>query len=160
MADPAPRNLLLDANVLLFWLAGLVPPGQIGPRWPRAVQHFDRRHHLGLGRLVVRAVRHVTIPHVLAECSNLLTKDVPSRKAAVLASLQQALGDSLTETATSSRLEARVPDHLYLRHGLTDALLLAMDPDTTVVTDDADLRSALGTRSILSLSLEQAAQAG
>ena len=156
-----PRELLLDTNVLLFRLGGLLFGERLTKQGPRAVRHFDPALRVGFERYVAQARRHVTLPHVLTETSNLLTADSnPTLRTGVLRIIQQVLRGGVDELPVGSRLSDDVPDHIYSRLGLTDAVIFGEATGRTVVTEDSALRAVLHGRARAALSLRQAARFG
>ena len=159
--DRVSRDVLLDANTLLFWLAGLHSPDRLGARGPRAVQGFRPELLPGLQRYVAQARRHLTIPHVLTEVSNLLTRESDrSLRAGVRAAMQSALAAGLEEVPAGSRLPETVSPHLSGRLGLTDAVILTLADGLTVVTTDRDLAAELWGYAGFPVTPEQASEFG
>ena len=62
-------RLLLDTNVLLLWLVGLVNPAAIGKK---RLKNFDATDFLLVKEWAAQTDRHISTPHVLSEVSNFL----------------------------------------------------------------------------------------
>ena len=124
--------LLMDTNIMLLLVVG---------RWNRSRIHVVRRtaafsaaDYDLLEDQIGRYAPMITIPAVLTEVSNLLGND-----------LHRHLAPTLQEVGVM--LEERVPsknrvlcDRGFDRLGFADAsILLAVDPDTTLLTADVSL---------------------
>ena len=153
------RRILIDANLMLFWLGGQCRPPRVGSRGPRAARHLPPDRLKGLLRFEAAFAEHVTLPHLLAEVSNLLTRDGSAVRGELLTVLQRLLRGRVREEPAASREASDEAPHLLAELGLTDTLVLARAAGIVVLTEDGRLRSELGARSVLSLSLEDAVAA-
>jgi len=128
-------RLLVDANLLVLWVVGSVNRNRIETF--KRTSNYTKTDYDFLRRVLASFETHYTVPHVLAEVSNLT--DLPG------AERQQAR--SFLKEAISLLTEAEIPsaraaeDVLYPELGLVDAAIsvVAHARNCTVLTDDRDL---------------------
>ena len=152
-ADLGPRSVLLvDANELLFWVAGVVSPRLLSTFG--RVRHLPRAAHPPLLDALARCGRVVTLPHVLAEAGNLAGKLPAGYRRPFFLSLIGLLEGPLEELPLPRR-RAEECGELFPRLGLTDALILvaAAGDVTAVLTEDRPLGAELRARSVGVLTL-------
>lgn len=134
------RRLLIDTNILLLMVVGHTNPDQIA-RFKRTRNRFDREDYDRLLDFMRSFEMAVTTPHILAEASNLLSSfhgPMLHKTRAILAKTIHVA----TEHFDPARGLVTRPEFHFL--GLTDvAIIHAATPETTVLTDDAILASAL-----------------
>jgi len=134
------RGLLIDTNLLVLLVVGGVSPEQIG-RYKRT-SAYTRADYRLLCEFVAGFKRLVTLPHVLAEVSNLT--DMPGEDLGVARRLLAEQIEVMEESAVASRAAAGHAS--YSRLGLTDAAIVELmkREDCLVLTEDVGLYEALG----------------
>lgn len=128
-------RLLLDTNVLVLFVVGTVNPRRI-ETFKRTRQYTIQDFDLLL-RVLGKWTTHYTVPHVLAEVSNLT--DLGGMELQMARRVLKNTISALTEVAVSS-IEAS--QHLaFDALGLADASIatIARDQRCAVLTDDLDL---------------------
>lgn len=132
-------RLLLDANLLVLYIVGRVNPKRIR-KFKRTCQYDEAAFSL-LERLTEQCRELYTLPHVLAEVSNLTDLAGPERVAA-LNELKRIIVLHREPELPSATASAH---RVYPRLGLTDAAIatLARQHRCAVLTDDLDLFHAL-----------------
>lgn len=129
------RGIILDAQLLVLLIAGLAGPHYV--RRHKRLAAFDGRDFELLQGLLARAATVVVTPHVLAEASNLVRQigePARSEMTATLGRLTQGMVERHVPATSAMAGEA------FLRLGLTDAALLAIDEaQLTLLTADTDL---------------------
>ncbi len=142
----AGKDLLIDSNLLVLLVVGLVRPESVGGK---RLEKYTLPHFETLCQTIVSAGRVILTPHVLAETSNLVKMALygePQREAlAVLMLDELPFGDENSRQAKVV-MERHVPKislslEIVNRPGIADAGLLsaAMTERHVLVTDDADL---------------------
>jgi predicted nucleic acid-binding protein len=141
--DRIPR-LLIDSSLLVLLTVGSVNRRRIS-LFKRTGKYSENDFDLLVHQLS-NASRLYTLPHVLAEVSN-LTDLKGSERTPALKFLKNIMTE-IEEPVLSSVRAAK--DSLYLRLGLTDAAIAAaaIEHDCTVLTDDLDLYVSLSRRGI------------
>jgi hypothetical protein len=134
------RGILLDANVLLLYVVGILDRSQIEPFKRTRVytpQDWDRLNEL-LKRFKVRA----TLPNVLTEVGNLASSIFSSSRGPEFATVMRTQIDGLRERFVESRRAAA--SDAFGRLGLTDAAILelARRRKYLLLTDDLELAVA------------------
>lgn len=135
-----PRNgLLIDTNLLVLLLIGLVNPARIETF--KRTRQYTRADYDLLINAVSRFSDLYTLAQVMAEVSNLT--DLSGPESALARHALKELLTTLDEPVISS-IRAATNVH-YTRLGLTDAAVieLARELNLTVLTDDLDLYLAL-----------------
>ena len=127
------------------WVVGAVDPRLLGLFGP--VKHMPRACHEPLVELLGLSGRVLTLPHVLAEVSNLAGKLPGAYRRPFFLRLAALLERPLEELAMASR-RAGEAGELLPRLGLTDALLIvaAAEDVTAVLTEDEPLANELNAR--------------
>lgn len=142
-------GLLIDTNLLVLFVVGSVSRSHI--------QDFKRTKKFSgddydLLKRVLDAWRKplYTVPHVLAEVSNLT--DMGGHQLSIARRFLKETITVLREPSIPSLLAAQHPQ--YERLGLTDAAIArtAHDHDCAVLTDDLQLHLTLGREGIASLN--------
>ena len=131
------RGILLDANVLLLHIVGMLDRSQISSfKRTRAYGPHDWDR---LDELLRRFPLCVTLPNVLTEVSNLASTIFSSARGQAFAELMLNQIRSLRESYLNSRRAAETA--VFRRLGLTDAALLelARTRKYLLLTDDLDL---------------------
>jgi predicted nucleic acid-binding protein len=133
------RGLLVDTNLLVLWAVGAVNRDRIGT-FKRTSQYTEADYDLLL-RLLADFKTLYTVPHVLAEVSNLADLRGAERRQA-RRFLKETIS-LLTEAEIPSARAAE--DVLYPELGLVDAAIgaVARTHNCTVLTDDFDLHRLL-----------------
>ena len=132
--------LLLDSNALVLLMVGLLDRAQLGRH--RRVRAFDTVDFSHVQNIARRFERHVSVPTVLSEASNLLQSDsggiVPNAGRTLATYI-----DALEEIYEPSKSLVVRPQ--FLKLGLADAAIAdaAVRHDLTVVTTDHALHGAL-----------------
>lgn len=128
-------RLLVDTNLLVLWTVGAINRNRI-ETFKRTSQYTEADYDLLL-RVLAKFRTLYTVPHVLAEVSNLT--DLPGAEGQRARSFLKEAISLLTEEEIPSTLAAE--DVLYPRLGLVDAAIgaVARAHNCTVLTDDFDL---------------------
>jgi hypothetical protein len=142
------RSVLIDTNTLVLLIAGSLAPDKLGGR---RLREFDLDDLLRLREIVSDFQRHVTLPNILTEASNLLGSGslelVPGAAAALALYCQRA--DEVYLPSVDVIL-SREYQHL----GLTDgAIHRIADPDVTVLTTDHRLYGHLTRKGLSAINL-------
>lgn len=132
-------GLLIDTNLLVLFVVGSVNPDRISD--------FKRTSNYSLSdyrllRLIIERISPIyTVPHVMAEVSNLTDMNGPERLQARL--VLKATMETLEEPAMPSLVASR--DENYTGLGLVDAAIavVARERKCGVLTDDHKLYLAL-----------------
>ncbi len=126
---------ILDTNLMVLLIVGLASQEYILRH--KRTQSYTVEDFLLLQDILARAPSVITIPHVLAETSNLVRQFAEPGRTRLCAVLQNFVVDCV-ETTVASKAAAGRPEFRFL--GLTDAALLEAQNDTSVLlTDDLDL---------------------
>lgn len=137
-------RLLLDTNVLLLWIVGLLKPSLIGTH--RRLKDFDGDDFVLVNQLATQVPQHISTPHILAEVSNFLG----SGPQQMVAGGTSALADYivlLDEIYTPARDIAATPEFHAL--GLTDAAIHHLaQSDIRVISMDFHLCNRLAEKGI------------
>jgi hypothetical protein len=130
-------RVLLDTNVLLLFLVGNRAPERLS--WKR-VAAFDATDVVRLNREIGRR-KHVSLPNVLTETSNLLGSGTQEAVPGALRWFAEYCHDLVEIYVPSSGV---VADEAFLRLGLTDTAISRMaERDIKVVTIDHALSGRL-----------------
>ena len=138
--DRAPdAGLLVDTNLLVLFIVGSVNRNRIEQF--KRTRKYTKADYALLIRVLEGFKQLHTIPHVLAEVSNLT--DLPAR--------ERHRAREILKATVSALDEAQIPsvrasgDRLYGRHGLVDAAIAAVarEHNCAVLTDDLDLYLSL-----------------
>ncbi|MCF4125815.1 PIN domain-containing protein [Methylobacterium sp. SyP6R] len=126
---------ILDTNLMVLLIVGLASQDYILRH--KRTQTYTVEDFLLLQDTLAGTPSVVTIPHVLAETSNLVRQFAEPGRSRICAVLQNFVFDCI-ETTVASGAAARRPEFRLL--GLTDAALLEVQYETSVLlTDDLDL---------------------
>lgn len=139
MSAPTGRAILVDTNLLVLLLVGLVDERQI-ESFKRTRQYTIEDYRL-LSRLLAGFSEILATPHVFTETNNLLGHLHEPRRTAARLALR-----TLVETAHEEFRPSRelVVHPAFARLGLTDAAILsAQGEGVAVLTDDFDLYVSL-----------------
>ena len=112
------KSVLIDTNTLVLWIVGNLEPNRLGGK---RLKEFDLDDLQRLTALLSGFKKHVTLPNVLTEVSNLLG----SGKQELVPGGAAALADYCLlaeEIYEASRGVVEHPE--YTRVGLTDAAIL------------------------------------
>jgi hypothetical protein len=134
-----PREVLLDANLLVLWVIGTVRPDQLGQH--KRVRDYQLADFHLLCGLLAQHDRLRTTPNILTEVSNLL-EDRKNPENLYLAKLGAMIQDSSENYLPATDVTARNP--IFCRLGLSDTTTLELARDgCSVITADLDLYLAL-----------------
>ncbi|WP_132544443.1 hypothetical protein [Rhodovulum euryhalinum] len=114
------KRLLLDTNLLVFWIVGNLDGSRIGGR---RLEAFEPQHLGRLNEIVRQFHRHVSTPNILTEASNL----IGSGKQQLCPGGAEALGAyirSLDEVFVPSVETLSEPFYAHL--GLADAGVICL----------------------------------
>jgi hypothetical protein len=141
------KVVILDANVLVPYIVGCASRDDLtrhGNTLSFNLHDFDN-----LCQIIGTFEKQITIPHVLAEASNLLDWGRDPMRRRVMSTFKDFIAAQHEEFKSSS---AGVNSDVFFRLGLTDALLCeAAAIGATLITMDGPLhRAALG-RSLSSI---------
>lgn len=139
MTAPSRTGLLIDSNLLVLYVVGSVNPARI--KLFKRTSKYDVAHFKLLCQLLASQSCLYTVPHILAEVSNLTDLGGLELLAArsILRDTIAVLSEEKIPSVTASSAE------LYERLGLTDSSIAAAAQKTgcEVLTDDFDLYQAL-----------------
>jgi hypothetical protein len=148
-ARHAGKNILLDSNLLLVFLAGSLDPRLFG-RFKRVSAYTLDDYDL-LVRLLGSFTILLTTPHILTEVSN-LANSLPEqfkpewhRNIALLLATQQST-PGLREHWTEASELAMMPE--FVAFGITDAALTRLSSEALVVTEDYRLSNVLRNKGV------------
>jgi hypothetical protein len=140
----AGKSVLLDSNLLLVLLSGLLGP-HLFKRFKRISDYTINDYEL-LVRLLGHFTVLLTTPHVLTEVSNLANslnetykRDWCMNLATLIASEQEAVG--IREKWIPATELARMPE--FVAFGITDAALTRLSSEALVITEDYRLSGML-----------------
>ena len=142
--NPGGARLLVDANLLVLLVVGTVNRDRI-EKFKRTSRYTNADYDLLL-RMLNRFATLYTVPHVLAEVSNLT--DLSSAERLLARKVLKETISVLTEIQVSSGLAAE--EALYETLGLADAAIgaVARGHHCAVLTDDLDLYLQLGRQDV------------
>lgn len=136
-------RLLLDTNVLVLFLAGLVRPDRIGGK---RLEKFIAEDFLRVAEWAGDLPDHISLPNILTEASNLLGDE----RQELWPGSRQALANyvsNVDEVYVPSQRVAAGPE--YLRLGLTDAAIHDLaDNEVCVVSVDHHLCNRLNLNGV------------
>lgn len=144
------KPLLIDTNLLVLLLVGSLNPSLIGKQ--RRVRSFDRFDFARVSGIASNAPRHITVPNVLTEASNLLG----SGKQEICEGCAAALGhyaNAVAEIYEPSDAIARMSG--YQRFGLADMSVVevARKEGAMVLTSEYALHGFLAKSGIDALNI-------
>lgn len=146
------RSIIIDTNLLVLLIAGLVEPKYIEKH--KRCAGFSLGDFKSLSAHVAIADKLVLLPHTLSQTSDLLRSGLKGEAQARLAMAFKALVNVNEERLIPSRLAVARPE--FARLGLTDAVLLAsLDAGTVLLTVDHDLHAAALSRGLNALHFNQ-----
>jgi rRNA-processing protein FCF1 len=128
-------GLLVDTNLLVLWVVGGVNRNRIETF--KRTSNYTKTDYDFLRRVLASFDPLYTVPHVLAEVSNLT--DLPDAERQQARHFLKRTISLLNEAEISSAFAAE--DALYLEVGLVDAAIgmVARGHNCTVLTDDQEL---------------------
>jgi hypothetical protein len=132
------KSVILDANLAVLLVVGLVRPDQVGVH--KRTRAFDQQDFTALIEIVGASGGLIFTPNVLTEVSNLLRQTNDPLRGQLNAFLASKLLPTSTEQLIESSLGVRRKE--FVRLGLTDAVLLhlsATTGNTVLLTTDLDL---------------------
>jgi predicted nucleic acid-binding protein len=132
------KQVLLDTNLAVLLVVGLVKPAQIGVH--KKTTSFDDASFDLLKSVLGPSAGLIFTPHILAEVSNLLRYTKDPLKTEVTEFLASHLLEEAEEIPVFCREGATRSE--YGRLGLTDAAILHLAQrrgDIVILTDDLDL---------------------
>lgn len=141
------RTAILDANVLAPYIVGCASRADLarhGNSLNFRSQDFDN-----LCQIILTFEKQITIPHVLAEASNLLDWGRDPMRRRVMSTFKDFVAAHHEEARPSS---AGVTSDIFFRLGLTDALLCEVAASgATLITMDGPLHRAAQGKSLSSI---------
>jgi hypothetical protein len=158
-ARHAGKNILLDANLLLIFLAGIVDLHLFG-RFKRVEKYTEEDFDL-----LEKIMRHFTVllttPHILAEVGNLansLPADIKPCWYQVLVDLllSEDRVPGVKEHWTPAVQLARTPE--FSRFGIADSAVKDLAGEALIVTDDYRLSNSLNSQGIPCLNFRDLRQ--
>ena len=137
------KSLLLYTNVLLLYLIGNRRPELIGEK---RLKQFDSTDRQKTNELCKKYSNHKTLPNILTEASNILGSGRQEIVPGAAGFLKDYVRD-VSEIFEASSVT--VADPAYLRLGLTDAAILRLSTEETIVmTVDFELCNKLEMRGV------------
>lgn len=128
-------GLLVDTNILLLYVVGLVNPQRI-TRFKRTQQFTPEDYEL-LNKILLSFKRIFTTPHILTEVNSLANQLGEPERTRCFQILAQIINE-LEEYYKPSREVAQHPE--FQRFGLTDCSILTLAQNSyLVLTDDLKL---------------------
>jgi len=129
------KSVLLDTNLLLLLIVGNLEPSKLGQ--VRRVKQYDPESFEILNRILGEFHRHVSLPNVLTETSNLLglgDREIVVGATSAFARYCQLLDEIYEESRDL------VSTRAFAKFGLTDSAIGKLGAKgVTVLTDDAPL---------------------
>ena len=158
MSPAAAGGLLVDTNLLVLWVVGAVSRHRI--RTFKRTSKYTKADYELLLQVRSKFNTLYTVPHVLAEVSNLT--DLPG---AERLQARRFLKDTISLLTEAEMPSARAAaDVLYPKLGLVDAAIgaAARANNCTVLTDDLDLYVRLSREqvNVINFTHERAFQRG
>ena len=130
-----PRGYFIDANLLVLLIVGRSEQRLIARH--RRLRDYSVADYHRLVDLLARVDRLFVTPNTLTEASNLLGQHGEPERSQLLEELRALIHRSEEVVVASADASAA---RAYLRHGLTDAVLLeAVSEETPLLTMDGDL---------------------
>lgn len=155
----AGKNILLDANLLLVFLAGIVDIHLFGNF--KRVEKFTSEDFDLLERILSRFTVLLTTPHILAEVGNLANSLSEHAKpdwyrvlVGLLLSEDQIPG--VKEHWTPAIQLARTPE--FSKFGIADSAVAALSEEALIVTDDYRLSNTLNKQGVSCLNFRDLRQ--
>jgi hypothetical protein len=137
-------KIVLDTQLLVLLVVGIVSPGYIGKH--KRLRAYDIANYSLLAARLAPPVEIIVTPNVLTEASNIASQIADPARQLIRSALTRLFG-VVTERYVQSEVAARRPE--FLRLGLTDAALLTTTGDDEVLlTGDIDLYLAASYRGI------------
>lgn len=138
------KGILIDTNILLLYLVGLVNRERI-PRFKRTAQFIPEDYNLFL-QIVDGFQKVITTPNILTEVNSLANQlGEPERSQCLL--IFTKLIAQLTEEYIESKVIAK--QEMFFRFGLTDCGIMYLAKDKyLVLTDDLKLSLYLKAQGI------------
>jgi hypothetical protein len=142
MIEPlrAARTLLIDTNLLVLYIVGL-----LGSEWidiHKRTANYSVEDFILLSAIIDSKTRLVTTPQILSEVSNLsrqVREPLRSQLSTVLLRLLQVLDERYVESSSAAKSPC------FQRLGLTDAAIVALCGEgLLLLTDDLDLYLEVG----------------
>ena len=134
------KSVIVDTNVLVLLIVGQAAPEKIGSH--RRLRAFDEADFRNLSKLLSQFGKHITVPNVLTEASNL----IGSGDQEIAPGCCEALGVYGCKTA-ETYIESKqvICSEDYLELGLADAAVIsaAMRSRSEVITTDRKLFGTL-----------------
>jgi len=128
------RGLLLDSNLLLLYLVGVVDPTLVGTGQYNKLSSFTVQQITILRQLISTFTRVVTTAHILTEVSNLVNAMHDTGKRRIFNAFAETL-QVISEQEISSYQVAHRQEFQYL--GLTDSVLAELADKFLIVSNDA-----------------------
>ncbi len=145
------KSVLIDTNLLLLLVIGSIDRRRLDDKNVKCVKEFDSES-FGILIEILRGFRkHVSLPNVLSEASNLLVHR--GNEVILGASVQLARYiDHLDEIYEPSSVMVRTRE--FYNFGLSDAAIVKIGRDgVTIVTEDASLYAYLSNIGVNAINL-------
>ena len=141
--------MLLDSNLLVLFLVGNGSPSRVGHQ--RRLKQYDLDDLTRLNDIVEYFQRHVSLPNVLTEASNLIgsgKQEIAPGAASALATYCREIHEIYADSSNVVDLPQ------YQQLGLTDSAVLWISSNKiTVLTDDHDLYGHVNGRGCKAINL-------
>jgi len=136
----AARTLLVDTNLLVLYLVGLLGSESLAAH--KRTTSYTLEDFFLLGDILASKTRLVTTPHILSEVSNLsrqVREPLRSQIATVLQGMLQVVDERYVESSGAAT------NPCFHRLGLTDAAIVDLcGAGVLLLTDDLDLYLEVG----------------
>lgn len=147
----SPRGYFVDANLLVLLIVGRSARRLIARH--RRLRDYSVADYQRLVDLLARVDKVFVTPNTLTEASNLLGQHRDPERSQFLEQLRLLIHSSEEVVVASADASAT---SVFLRHGLTDAVLLeAVSEETPLLTMDGDLyQEALADGGLAAVNFE------
>ncbi len=139
----------MDTNLLVLFIVGNIDPAKVGEH--RRLRKYDLEDLRNLNNAVGEFQKHVSLPNVLTEASNLIGeagKEITKGAAAHLAKYCRFVQENYLPSFTAVNTAA------FSKLGLTDAAIIELcKQNVTILTDDHALYGSLEKAGLSSINI-------
>ncbi|HEY8751116.1 MAG TPA: PIN domain-containing protein [Tepidisphaeraceae bacterium] len=146
IAKHRSRGILIDTNILLLYMVGLVEPAIVANRRFKRTETFSLEDFEMLEGILEGFRVVVTTPSILTETSNLLGQLAEPARSKVFEALGRSIAVMKERYVAADRLQR---ESIFIRFGLTDSsILLAARNGFLILTDDFPLSNFLASEGL------------